>query len=151
MSGFELSSNGSDSYLDLRNIHARHDELDRLEDEQYDWADNKPDREDFEPGPDGDIEYDSAMADWTLDDPGFDSDMADELAVLTDFLCGLPLDGTLIADHAFSDYAKSYVHDCYDFGDVPSGWIDYGAVESDVRHDFTEVELDGQTYLTHDF
>jgi hypothetical protein len=151
MSDFELSSNGSDSYLDLRDIHARHDELDRLESEQNDWIDEKPDRDDFEPGPDGELEYDSAMANWTLDDPGFDSDMANELAVLTDFLCGLPLDGTLIADHVFSDYVKSYVHDCYNLGDLPSNWIDYDAAESDMRHSFTEVELDGQTYLTHDF
>lgn len=56
---------------------------------------------------------------------------------------------TLIADHAFQDYAQEFAHDCGmapDTNQWPNYCIDWERAARDLQMDYYPIEIDGTTY-----
>ena len=57
---------------------------------------------------------------------------------------------TLISEHNFKDYCEELCGDCYDMRSIPDFikyHIDWKGVTNDMRSDYSEIEIEGKTYL----
>ena len=139
-----VDDNGTDSFIDCRDIYNRVDELESIRDDFEEWESDAP-----EPGsPDSDFEAwrDDVPEQWT-------AELAAELDKILDAFGGyggVPIDGSLIHESAFDDYARGLFRDCHDCGDVPDRFINFDAWADELRHDYSIIELDGETFYSLD-
>lgn len=142
----------TEDLLDVRDIIERVEELDAIHDELYDAAHD----DDFSPDilAENKARYDA----WVAEDGGESSERATLHSLLDelkgggdeqwkgDWYAGIPL----IHENYFTDYVEELLKDC---GELPRELPSYIAIDwektaDNVRVDYTDVDFDGQTYLT---
>lgn len=73
-----------------------------------------------------------------------------ELTALRAFYDAIPNDETLIADEAFTDYARDLASDLHGKAIDEAAWpftcIDWERAASELQHDYTSYEFDDTTY-----
>lgn len=59
---------------------------------------------------------------------------------------------TLVSEDAWVDYATDYIQEAYygvTWTDFPYSHMDWEAAADELREDYYEIEIDGETYLGH--
>lgn len=139
-----------DDVIDVRDLIARVEELEEARDAL---------REEFDAMPENaGIDFDRWVCDmtggaWSRED----QTELDTLTAILDNLKGYGGDEqwrgdwypvTLIAESYFTDYAQELVLDCYDLKGLPTFvHIDWELTAREVKVDYSEIEIDGATYL----
>lgn len=72
-----------------------------------------------------------------------------DLELIDEIINELSQDETLISDDYFDEYAEDFIKEVYDLREVPSiilNNVDWQNVASDLKQDYTEIDIENVTY-----